>query len=68
MNQYLTHQFAQARETDIRRKAASFEIDEMWVDRTETVGQRLGLTLVHMGARLMDRTAVVRVERLARAA
>jgi hypothetical protein len=68
MNQYLTHQFAQAREADVRRQTASVVIDEMWVDRSETVGQRLGLTLVHMGARLMDRTAVVRVERLARAA
>ena len=68
MNQYLTHQFAQAREADVRRHAASASIEDMWVDRSETVGQRLGMTLVHMGARLMDRTAVVRVERLARAA
>lgn len=68
MNQYLTHQFAQAREADIRRQSASVYVAEMWVDRTETVGERLGLTLVHLGARLMDRRTVVRVERFARAA
>lgn len=68
MNDYLTHHFAQAREADIRRDGASVVVDEMWVDRADTIGQRIGLTLVHMGARLMDRGVVVRVERLARAA
>jgi hypothetical protein len=66
MNYYLAHEYAITRERDIRSSVTNARTTDEWHGKGHTLSERVGRTLIHLGARLLRDEATTLGARLLR--
>ena len=62
MDRYLAHDYALARQEDIKRSVKTSRTTDQWHGVGGTLTERVGRTLIHLGARLLrDETPALNI-------